>query len=97
MITDDPAEFTCLAGSMTQEIYGAYPAIRDACVTNIFDHAATFEPDINAAMKVKGIEADWTPASLTAYTLAVLQGTFILAKATSDLAIARESADHLKN
>jgi TetR/AcrR family transcriptional regulator, transcriptional repressor for nem operon len=39
---------------------------------------------------------DWTPASLAAHTQAVLQGAFILAKATGDRAIARESVDHLR-
>jgi TetR/AcrR family transcriptional repressor of nem operon len=40
--------------------------------------------------------ADWTPASLAAHTQAVLQGAFILAKATGDRAIARDSVDHLR-
>lgn len=90
------AEFTCLVGTMTQEIYGSHPAIRDACAASIFGHAATLEPDIAAAMEARAIEADWTPASLAAHTQAVLQGAFILAKATGDRAVARESVDHLK-
>ena len=49
-----------------------------------------------AAMEARGIAADWTPASLAAHTQAVLQGAFILAKATGDRAIARESVDHLR-
>jgi TetR/AcrR family transcriptional repressor of nem operon len=47
-------------------------------------------------MDARGIKADWTPASLAAHTQAVLQGAFILAKATGDRAIARDSVDHLK-
>jgi TetR/AcrR family transcriptional repressor of nem operon len=90
------AEFTCLAGTMTQEVYGSHPAIRDACAASIFGHAATLEPDIEAAMKARGIKADWTPASLAAHTQAVLQGAFVLAKATGDRAIARDSVDHLR-
>jgi hypothetical protein len=43
-----------------------------------------------------GIAADWTPASLAAHPQVVLQGAFILAKATGDRAIARESVDHLR-
>ena len=89
-------EFTCLVGTMTQEVYGSHPAIRDACAASIFGHAATLEPDIEAAMKARGIAADWTPASLAAHTQAVLQGAFILAKATGEHVVARESVDHLK-
>ncbi|AMM85904.1 TetR/AcrR family transcriptional regulator [Martelella sp. AD-3] len=96
IIEGDLAEFTCLVGTMTQEVYGSNPAIRDACAASIFGHAATLEPDIEAAMKARGIAADWTPASLAAHTQAVLQGAFILAKATGDRAIARDSVDHLK-
>ncbi len=96
IIDGDLAEFTCLVGTMTQEIYGSNPAIRDACAASIFGHAATLEPDIEAAMKGRGIVADWTPASLATHTQAVLQGAFILAKATGDRAIARDSVDHLR-
>lgn len=96
IIEGDLAEFTCLVGTMTQEVYGSHPAIRDACAASIFGHAATLEPDIEAAMKARGVVADWTPASLAAHTQAVLQGAFILAKATGDREIARDSVDHLK-
>jgi TetR/AcrR family transcriptional repressor of nem operon len=96
IIEGDLAEFTCLVGTMTQEVYGSHPAIRDACAASIFGHAATLEPDIAAAMEARGIDADWTPASLAAHTQAVLQGAFILAKATGDRAVAIECVDHLK-
>ena len=96
IIDGDLAEFTCLVGTMTQEVYGSHPAIRDACAAGIFGHAATLEPDIKAAMAARGIAADWTPASLAAHTQAVLQGAFVLAKATGDPDVARDCVDHLK-
>jgi TetR/AcrR family transcriptional repressor of nem operon len=96
IIEGELAEFTCLVGTMTQEVFASHPAIRDACAASIFAHAATLEPDIRAAMEARGLVADWTPASLAAYTQTVLQGAFILAKATGDPAIARESVDHLR-
>ena len=96
IIQGDLAEFTCLVGTMTQEVFDAHPAIREACAASIFGHAATLEPDIEAAMAARGIRADWTPASLAAHTQTVLQGAFILAKATGDRAIARDSVDHLR-
>jgi TetR/AcrR family transcriptional regulator, transcriptional repressor for nem operon len=96
IIEGELAEFTCLVGTMTQEIYGSHPAIREACAASIFGHARTLEPDISEAMKARRIEADWTPASLARHTQAVLQGAFILAKATGERAVARESVDHLK-
>lgn len=95
IIDGDLAEFTCLVGTMTQEVYASHPAIRDACAASIFGHAATIEPDLQAAMTARGIEAEWTPASLAVHTQAVLQGAFILAKATGDGQVARDSVDHL--
>lgn len=90
------AEFTCLAGTMVQETYDTHPAIRDACAKSILGHAATLEADIAAAIKTHGMKVDWTPESLARHTEAVLQGAFILAKATGEVGIARESAEHLK-
>ena len=95
IIVGDLAEFTCLVGTMAQEIYGSHPAIRQACAASIFGHARTLEPDIAKAMQARRIEADWTPASLARHIQAVLQGAFILAKAKGGAAIAADSIDHL--
>lgn len=96
IIVGEIEEFTCLVGTMTQEAYASHPAIREACATTIFDHAATLEPDIAAAMESRGIAGDWTAANLAAHMQAVLQGAFILAKAAGDPAVAIDSVDHLK-
>jgi TetR/AcrR family transcriptional regulator, transcriptional repressor for nem operon len=89
-------EFTCLVGTMVQEAYETHPAIRDACARSIIGHAAAVEVDIAEAMRVHRIEAEWTAHSLALHTQAVLQGAFILAKATGGAAIAAESVDHLR-
>lgn len=95
IIDGDLVAFTCLVGTMAQEVYASHPAIRDACAASILGHAATIEPDIAAAMAAHGVAADWTAASLAVHTQAVLQGAFILAKATGDAAVARDTVDHL--
>jgi TetR/AcrR family transcriptional repressor of nem operon len=89
------AEFTCLVGTMVQEVYGTDPDIREACEASICGHAATIETDIAEAMKRYRIRAAWTAESLALHTQAVLQGAFILAKAKGDAAIAAASVDHL--
>lgn len=96
IIEGELAEFTCLVGTMTQEVYDSHPAIREACAASIFGHAATLEPDILAAMETRGIQADWSAASLATHTQAVLQGAFILAKAAGSSVLARDSVDHLR-
>lgn len=95
IIGGDLAEWTCLVGTMVQETYGSHPRIRDACAASIFGHAATLESDIAAAMAARGLTVAWTAASLATHTQAVLQGAFILAKASGDAAIAQESIAHL--
>jgi TetR/AcrR family transcriptional repressor of nem operon len=89
-------EFTCLVGTMVQEVYETCPEIRAACDASISDHAANLESDIADAMKLRGIRADWTARSLALHTQAVLQGAFILAKARNGADVAAETVNHLR-
>src|ERR1700720_3317910 len=57
------AEFTCLVGTMVQEVYASNPAIRAACEASISGHAAKVEADIAEAMRLYGIRAKWTAKS----------------------------------
>ncbi|MDF1610133.1 hypothetical protein PZ897_18275 [Hoeflea sp. YIM 152468] len=70
--------------------------LQNASSVDIFSHAATLEADIAAAMQARGIKADWTAESLTRHTQAAIQGGFILAKASGDPGLARETVDHLR-
>jgi TetR/AcrR family transcriptional regulator, transcriptional repressor for nem operon len=93
-------EFTCLVGTMAQEVHQSSPAIAAACDASMSGHAATIEPYIAEAMEQRGLDSTgtatgWSAASLALHTQAVLQGAFILAKAKGGPAIAQESADHL--
>jgi TetR/AcrR family transcriptional repressor of nem operon len=90
------AEFTCLVGTMVQEIYASNPTIRDACDASISGHAAKIEADIAEAMRLYGIRATWSAKSLALHTQAVLQGAFIMAKAKGGTEIAAASVDHLR-
>jgi TetR/AcrR family transcriptional repressor of nem operon len=96
LLTGELPQFTCLAGTMVQETYASNPAIRAACARSITGHAATIERDIRAAIAKHGIKPAWTAASLALYTQAVLQGAFILAKATGSAKAAAEAVDHLR-
>jgi TetR/AcrR family transcriptional repressor of nem operon len=89
-------DFTCLVGTMVQEIYDTHLALREACTKSISDHAATLQSDIEEAMRKHGIQADWTAESLALYTQATIQGAFILAKAKHNSAIAAACIDHLR-
>lgn len=95
IIVGEIDEFSCLVGTMAQEIHATSPDIREACGRSIFGHAATLEADIETARRERGIAGDWSAASLARHTQTVIQGGFVLAKAGNDPALARESLDHL--
>jgi TetR/AcrR family transcriptional regulator, transcriptional repressor for nem operon len=90
-------EFTCLVGTMVQEAFEVNPKIRKACRESIFGHAETLENDINLALKRYKTKIKISTKSLALHTQAVIQGAFILAKASGSSEIAAESIDHLKH
>jgi TetR/AcrR family transcriptional regulator, transcriptional repressor for nem operon len=96
IIAGATSAYTCLAGTMIQEVHDSSDAIREACGRSILDHAATLVADIEAARQAYGITDDWTAESLARHTQAVMQGAFILAKAGNEAELARESVDHLE-
>lgn len=97
ILQGDLPEFTCLVGTMVQEVYSSHPEINQACYNSIFLHAETLEADIADAKKLYVPKEKWTPKSLALHTQAVLQGAFILAKASGEVKYAAESVDHLEN
>lgn len=95
LIAGSPQEFSCVAGTMVQEAYATSPAIRAACAASILGHADTLTDDLAEALTAAG-RTDIDAAGLARHSQAVLQGSFVLAKATGDPAVARESVDHLR-
>lgn len=96
LLKGELAEFTCLVGTMVQEIYDTNPDIREACEASISSHAARVGVDIAEAMKRYRIRGPWSAESLALHTQAVLQGAFILAKAKGGPEIAVASINHLR-
>ena len=96
LIQGAPAEFTCLAGTMTQEIFQTNPRIRKACFASISGHAEQLEDDIAEAIDLYHVDVGFTAKSLALHTQAVLQGAFILAKAKDDPQAATDSIAHLR-
>ena len=96
MLAGDLPEFTCFVGTIIQEAYHTHPGIVAACAGNLTGHAKTLEADVAAAMRQYGVRGDWTAESLALHIQAVLQGGFILAKATGSAEVAAQSLDHLR-
>lgn len=95
LIGDDPAAYSCLVGTMTQETFATNPPIRDSCGASILSHAEKLEADIEAALTADARSDGVTAASLAVHTQVVLQGAFVVSKAANDSSIAIDSIDHL--
>lgn len=89
--------YTCFAGTTVQEVFATSEPIRAACGATITDHAARLEADFSAAIALYPTRVAVTAASLALYTQTVLQGGFVLAKATGDRAALLDAITHLKN
>jgi TetR/AcrR family transcriptional repressor of nem operon len=96
IITGPIPGFTCLLGTMVQEAYDTHPAIRRACETYIGVHAGGVAEDIALAKAIYAPEASWSAESLALHTQAVLQGAFVLAKASGGPEVARACVAHLR-
>lgn len=96
LLQGDTPEFTCLVGTMVQEVYDSSPRIREACKRSIFDHAAEVAKDIQLAKDLYAPRAEWSAEGLALHTQAVIQGAFILAKAGQSRELAGESITHLR-
>lgn len=89
-------DVTCLLGTLVQEVYETHPAIRDACAAHLQEGARRLEDDLSEARAHCVPDAPWTPESLALYTQAVIQGAFVLAKASSDTRVAADCLRHLR-
>ena len=89
-------DYTCLLGTMVQEVYGTHPAIRAACEAGILAHAAGITKDIAEAKRLYAPRERWSAESLALYTQAVIQGAFVLAKSKNGPDVAKECLTHLR-
>jgi TetR/AcrR family transcriptional repressor of nem operon len=96
ILQGDLPNYTCLLGTMVQEVYDTHPAIRAACERNISAHADRVAAIVAEAKNRYAPDAPWDPESLALFTQAVIQGAFVLAKAKHGNAVAAESLTHLR-
>lgn len=95
MIGEGEEDFTCLAGTLIQEVHQSHPAIREAAAEAIGSTAASIEADVAAMLKeagVRGVEA----RGLAEHIQMALQGGVVMAKASGDPAAARDALRHVR-
>ncbi|MEZ4458178.1 MAG: TetR/AcrR family transcriptional regulator [bacterium] len=96
LLSAEVPAFTCLAGTMLQEVYATTPTIREAAFLSITDHAQTLEHDYDQAIALYGRPDCPNAQSLALHTQTVLQGAFVLAKGYGGPEVVRESIAHLR-
>ncbi len=96
LLQGSTADYTCLAGTLLQEIHLTTPRIATACYASIEGHAATLEPDFAACIADYAPQDCPTASSLALYTQVVLQGAFILAKGQNNAAAVHDAIAHLR-
>jgi TetR/AcrR family transcriptional repressor of nem operon len=97
LIVGEPKDYTCLVGTMVQEAYESHPVIREACRASIVGHAQSLEADLKVAIAQHRPDAGLEASVLALHTQVVLQGAFVIAKATNDRTIALDSIAQLRN
>jgi TetR/AcrR family transcriptional regulator, transcriptional repressor for nem operon len=96
LLQGDAPGYTCLLGTLVQEIHVSHPAIVAACDTGLSRHVAELTRDLTLAKARYAPQADWSAESLGYFMQSVLQGGFIFSKAQHSPAVARESLAHLR-
>jgi TetR/AcrR family transcriptional repressor of nem operon len=96
ILAGELADYTCLLGTLVQETYSTHPAIRAACEQALSSHIVALTRDIQAAKDLYAPNAQWSAQSVGSFIQAVLQGSFIFAKAQQGPEIIRENLEHLR-
>jgi TetR/AcrR family transcriptional repressor of nem operon len=96
LLTGELPEYTCLLGTLVQETYATHPEIRAACEQGLSAHTAELTSDIEAAKRLYAPTARWNAESVGTFIQAVLQGSFLFAKARQSPEVVRESLKHLR-
>mgnify|MGYP000281727018 CR=1 FL=1 len=96
LIAGPPESFSCVAGTMVQEAFGSSDPIRQACEASILGNALALEQDLAAAIAQTGASGV-TAQGLAQHIQAVLQGSFVLAKAQGAAAAPEVARQHLRH
>jgi TetR/AcrR family transcriptional repressor of nem operon len=96
ILTDGESVYTCLLGTLVQEVYATHPDIRTTCERGMVSHIAELTRDIEAAKRRYAPGASWSAESVGYFIQSVLQGAFVFAKARQGPAVVRDSLAHLR-
>lgn len=94
LVEGSATEYSCVAGTLVQEIHATHPAIREAADAAILGGAAHIEPYLAEALATHPV-AGVTAHGLALHVQAVIQGALVVSKARNDAQVVRDSVEHL--
>jgi TetR/AcrR family transcriptional regulator, transcriptional repressor for nem operon len=97
LIAGTTAEYTCLAGTVAQELHLTNAALMAAATRDIEEHNARMAGYVGDAQRAAGLEAAFDAEGLAMHMQAVTQGAFVVAKAGGGAAAAKTVLAHLKH
>ncbi len=97
MLQGDITQYTCLLGTMVQEVYATHPEVRAVCDQQMSAHIAEMVLDIEAAKQRYAPDATWNSDSVGYFMQAVLQGAFVYSKAKQSPQVAIDCLVHLRS
>jgi TetR/AcrR family transcriptional repressor of nem operon len=97
ILTGELPDYTCLLGTLVQETYATHPDIREACDRGMSSHISALTRDVESAKQRYAPTASWQAESVGYFIQAVLQGSFIFAKAKQNPEVMRQNLEHLRN
>lgn len=89
--------YTCLLGTMVQEVHSTHPEVRAECNKQMSNHIDKIVKDIEAAKQLHVPDAAWTAESVGYFIQTVLQGAFVYSKVKQGPEVAHESLKHLRS
>ena len=96
MCSDREATKGCLLGTFSQELSGENRQIRSACAKGFSNWARQFGTELAKAKAKYAPKAAFDPKELATHMIAILEGSFILAKANQDWTVPSKNLRHFK-
>lgn len=86
----------CLLGNFAQELSDTYPGIRSLCAQHFAGSAQALKQELDEAKAKYAPKASLDTQSVAEYFMAVVQGSYIVAKATQDSRVVEKNLQHFK-
>ncbi len=88
--------YTCLLGTMVQEVHSTHPELRAECNRQMSNHIDKIVKDVEEAKRLYAPDATWTAESVGYFIQTVLQGAFVYSKVKQGPEVAHQSLMHLR-